>query len=282
MRVTDGVGGFVRSSAVDSRPGLGGGAVFELEIPSARLQTALARLSQLASVRSRTESSQDVTEQVTFMRNRVVALRAERRSLLRQLAAAPSLAETARLRDRLRSIDARLRDAKQSRAALRRRTAYSAVSLQIVTERPREDSGGGAWTPGDALDDAARVLEVAAGVTLVALAVLLPLGLLALLGWPLARARAAPAARAGARAGRKPGRLTAATRREPRPARQALRRRYGRPMSANLASNLIASAQRAPDDVAMKLDDLELTFAGTRRAQRACRRPPACRWNRGW
>jgi long-chain acyl-CoA synthetase len=32
-------------------------------------------------------------------------------------------------------------------------------------------------------------------------------------------------------------------------------------MSSNLAANLIASTQRAPDDVAMKLDDVELTFA---------------------
>src|SRR4051812_36084862 len=32
-------------------------------------------------------------------------------------------------------------------------------------------------------------------------------------------------------------------------------------MSANLAGNLIASAERTPDAVAMKLDDFELTFA---------------------
>ena len=39
------------------------------------------------------------------------------------------------------------------------------------------------WTPGDAADDALRVLEVAAGVALIALAVALPL---ALLGAPAA------------------------------------------------------------------------------------------------
>ena len=93
LGVTDGVGGIVRSSAIDSRPS-GGAASFDLEIPTARLQAALARLSQLASVRSRNESSIDVTEQVTYARNRVVALKAERRALLRRLAAGPGFDET--------------------------------------------------------------------------------------------------------------------------------------------------------------------------------------------
>jgi hypothetical protein len=40
----------------------------------------------------------------------------------------------------------------------------------------------GAWTPGDAVDDAGRILEVAAGVLLVAAALLAPLALLAAIG----------------------------------------------------------------------------------------------------
>jgi hypothetical protein len=36
---------------------------------------------------------------------------------------------------------------------------------------------GGRWTPNDALHDAGRVLEVSAGVAVIALAVLIPLGL---------------------------------------------------------------------------------------------------------
>jgi hypothetical protein len=38
--------------------------------------------------------------------------------------------------------------------------------------------GAGTWTPGDAVQDARRVLEVVAAVALLALAVLLPLALL--------------------------------------------------------------------------------------------------------
>ena len=45
------------------------------------------------------------------------------------------------------------------------------------------DVDEGAWTPGDAFDDALRVLEVVAGVALVASAVLLPFALIWLLAW---------------------------------------------------------------------------------------------------
>ena len=60
------------------------------------------------------------------------------------------------------------------------------------------DDEGGAWTPGDAFDDALRVLEVVAGVALIAAAVLLPLALVWLLAWLGHRTvvRRAPRARA--------------------------------------------------------------------------------------
>jgi hypothetical protein len=51
-----------------------------------------------------------------------------------------------------------------------------------VTVRPAADGeggDGGAWTPRDALGDALRVLQVAAGVALVGAAALAPLLLLA-------------------------------------------------------------------------------------------------------
>ena len=189
VRVTDVAGGFVMSSSVDARPGIGGGAAFDLRIPSARLQSALAQLSQLAHVRSRTQSSFDVTAQVGSAAGRVAALRAARRSVLRQLAAASGEAAAAPLRARLRSIDIRLTQAKAARADLRRRTAYSAVAVQVVTERRQAGAvGGGSWTPGDALHDAGRVLGVVLGALLVGLAALLPVALLAAILIPLARA----------------------------------------------------------------------------------------------
>ena len=61
--------------------------------------------------------------------------------------------------------------------------SFATVDLSIDGDR----RGGaappeGRWTPGDAVGDALRVLEVIAGVLVIALAVLVPVGLIALLG----------------------------------------------------------------------------------------------------
>lgn len=193
VRIVDVLGGYVAGSAVESRA-TAGSATFDLRVPAPQLQTALARLSKLASVRSRSETSLDVTGQVDAARNRVNALQAERRGVLRQLAAASTPAQTAAARARLRLVDARLDRAEAARASLQRRTAYSTIALEVATERPSAGGavGGGSWTPGDALRDALGVLSVALGAALVAFAVLLPLALLAAAGWgvwSLARAR---------------------------------------------------------------------------------------------
>lgn len=193
VRTIDALRGYVVSSSVESRAAAGS-ATFDLRVPSAQLQPALARLSKLATVRSRSETSLDVTGQVDAARERLDALRAERRGVLRQLAGATTPAETATARGRLRIVDARIDRAEAQRAALRRRTAYSAIALEVATERPRAGgaAGGGEWTPRDALGDALRVLSVAFGVALVAFAALLPAALLAAAGlgmWRVVTAR---------------------------------------------------------------------------------------------
>lgn len=194
LQTTDALGGYVVSSSVESR-GSRGSASFDLRVPSARLQTALARLSRLARVRSRTQSSLDVTGSVVAVRTRLDALQAERRGVLRQLAAATTPAETARARERMRVLDVRIARAQAARAALRRRTAYSTINVEVTTRRPAAGAttgSSGSWTPGDALHDAVRVLSLALGAALVALAALLPLGLLGVAGygaWRLTVAR---------------------------------------------------------------------------------------------
>ncbi len=183
VRTVDALRGYVVSSSVESRAAAGS-ATFDLRVPAAQLQTALARLSQLATVRSRSETSLDVTGQVDAARDRVNALQAERRGVLRQLEAATSPEQAATARARLRLVEARLGRAQAERAGLRRRTAYSAIALRIATERPSAGGGaGGSWTPGDAAGDALGVLSLALGAALVALAALLPLALLGAAGW---------------------------------------------------------------------------------------------------
>jgi hypothetical protein len=180
VNVTDSVGGFVGSSSVTS----GREANFELRIPSAQLQRALRDLSRLAHVRERTQATQDITSSVVSARDRLQDARAERASLLRRLSRADTDAESARLRARLRAVS---RDIARSKAALSRvenRARYANVSVQVVADRSAAATDdGGAWTPGDALHDAGRILEVAAGVAVVAGAAMLPLALVAALAW---------------------------------------------------------------------------------------------------
>ena len=184
IRATDAVGGIVVTSSVSSGDSGTAGATFSLRVPTRRLDDALARLSKLAHVRSRTQNSQDVTGAFVSAQERLDAALAERKGLLRQLARADTPNETASIRERLRLVQSEIASARAQVRGLRTRTDFSAVS---VTIEPGEASGGvggggndGTWTPGDALDDAVRVLEVFAGVAVVGIAVLAPLALLGL------------------------------------------------------------------------------------------------------
>jgi Domain of unknown function (DUF4349) len=183
VRVTDEVGGIVVTSSVSSADDDRGGATFALRVPTRRLDDALARLSKLAHVRSRTQNSQDVTGAFVTAEERLDDALAERQGLLRALARADSANETASIRARLRIVRSEIASARAEVRRLRVRTDHSTVN---VTIEPGSSSGGsgvdGVWTPGDAADDAVRVLEVAAGVLLVALAVVAPFAVLGALG----------------------------------------------------------------------------------------------------
>jgi hypothetical protein len=171
------LGGFVAAASVAS----GDGGTLDLRVPSARLDDAVARLSRLARVRSLERSSLDITAQAVSARSRLTDARTERRSLLRQLALATTLAQTTRIRDRLASVSGQLERARAQVRRVGNRAAFADVSVSVVPQR-REVPGGG-WTPRDALRDALRVLEVAAGIALVAFAVALPLVLLGAPAW---------------------------------------------------------------------------------------------------
>lgn len=172
IRVIDGVDGVVANSSISS--GDGNGASFELRIPSERLQTALAQLSKLGHVRSRQESSQDVTDGFNAAKGRLDEALAERSSLLKQLAAAATPNKAESIRARLRINAQQIVQARSGVTDLRRRTSFATVGLTIDARKGGSGEGAGTWTPGDALGDAGRVLEVSLGVLVVALAVALP------------------------------------------------------------------------------------------------------------
>jgi hypothetical protein len=179
IRATDRLGGYVQSSNV-STTAHSAFAALELKIPAARLSDALAQLSRLAHVKARSQASEDLTDQRSALRAAVADARAERDGLRKRLAQAETDAERAALRAKLQRAEHLIVVRRRRVAALAHEVAYATVDLTVQGTRRR---GGGAahgagWTPGDALRDAARVLEVSLGVALVALAVCLPVGLL--------------------------------------------------------------------------------------------------------
>lgn len=184
IRATDEVGGIVVRSSVSSGDQGRAGATFQLRVPTDRLDDALARLSKLGHVRSRTQNSQDVTGSFTSARERLDQAVAERKGLLRALARADSANQTESIRARLRIVQSEIASARSELRRLRVRTDFSAVSVSVEAEDTGSGGGAGSdgsWTPSDAVSDAVRVLEVIAGVLLVSLAVLIPLAALAAL-----------------------------------------------------------------------------------------------------
>jgi hypothetical protein len=181
--VVDRMGGYVERSDVAQQSG-GGQATFDLRVPTSRLDAALAALSRLGHVQSRTQHAQDITAPYQSAVGRLHDARAERVALLRALARATTVQQTESLRARLRIVRSEIAAARGDLASVRRRADLAHVSVTVVGRHAAGGAGapsGGHWTPGDALHDAVRVLGVVAGVAIVALAIALPLALLAAL-----------------------------------------------------------------------------------------------------
>lgn len=177
----------MRSSTQEGRPGEAG-ATFDLLIPSARLDDAMAAFSDIDAVRSRHEATADITAPTVTAAELLKESRARIDSLLAQLG-------TAETEEEQEAIEVELRHERRhaSRLAaqvshLHKRADFSRVSLQIETGGADESSSGGTWGIDDALGDAGHVLTVAAAVTLIALAVVGPIALIALLAWLTHRA----------------------------------------------------------------------------------------------
>lgn len=191
-------GGIVAGAQTGESDASGGEATYDLRIPTGRLDRALAALANLGHVTERTQGLQDITGSFTSAQDSLTDARAERRGLLRALERATTQAQIDSLKAQLRSVGSRISGLKGQLASLRRRADLARVDLTVRGTGERTGAGtGGDWTPGDAAGDALRVLEVLAGVLLIALAVLLPLGLLVaavVLGVRLSRRRRREAA----------------------------------------------------------------------------------------
>ena len=195
----------MRRSSVTATGGSDGYAQFELSVPSSTLPATMASLSRLqyAHVSSRTDTTQDVNDTYVSVQHRLADARALRTALLKQLANAVT-------QQQIDSLTARIHDAEASIASdlatlrgLNSQINFSQINLTInaVPAPVSHSSGGGSFTLGKAAHDAGRVLTIGAGIALIALAVLVPVGLVL---WPRLvdrGRRSAPAPRARARPG---------------------------------------------------------------------------------
>ena len=148
-------------------------ATLQLVIPTRTLDTTLDQLSDLADVKSLSEGTVDITRPFVDAKDELAGLRAERVALINQIQAADTEEELDQLRARLDVLLNTIAQAEADFDNIQRRAALSNVTLQITSEGADE----GDWSFDEAIDDAGRVLEVGAGIALIAGAVLLPLAL---------------------------------------------------------------------------------------------------------
>ena len=178
--------GIVESSSV-TQGGPGGYASFQLSMPSAALGQTMTQLSSLnyARVVSRTDSSQDITDQYGAATRALADARALRTSLLKQLASAATTEQVDSLNAQIHDAEASISSDQATLNRLNHQVNYSEVyvNVQAKSTPAPVSHGGGGFTLGRAAHDAGRVLMVGAGVALVAIAVLAPIGLLVALLW---------------------------------------------------------------------------------------------------
>jgi hypothetical protein len=180
--------GVVNNSHVTATRGSDGYATFQLSVPSSSLSATMSALSRLQGARviSRTDASQDITGQVGGAGRRLADARALRRSLLRQLAAATTTEQVDSLKIQISDAEASISRDQAALNGLHGQVQFSSISVTVnasaVPVTPV--AHGSSFTLGRSAHDAGRVLIVVAGVALIALAVLVPLGLVAaLVAW---------------------------------------------------------------------------------------------------
>lgn len=187
-----------RSTVTQAADGAGAGsyASFTLSIPTTNLQQTITRASSLhyATVVSRTDGTQDVSDQYSSDQRHIADQEALRSSLLTQLQSADTAQAIDSIKAQLKLVESQLSADQSALAKLRRQITYSILSVQVnaapLVTASHASHGSSGFTLGRAAHDAGRVLVVAAGVALIALALLVPLSLLAaLISWGVYRLR---------------------------------------------------------------------------------------------
>lgn len=185
IEVADSFNGIVMRSSVSGGDN-GGRASFSLLIPSGKAEAAVAELSSVADLRSRTQQSVDITAPTLSAKEQLQTARARVESLLTELSEATG-------DDDRRKVGRQLYWARQSVSGLtanleqlERKVSFTPVNVSVETGGDSGPDSG--WSIGDAVGDAGHLLAVSAGVAVVALAVAIPIGLMVLIALAINRA----------------------------------------------------------------------------------------------
>lgn len=183
--ITDRYHGFVLSSSLSSGRDASQGGSYELRVPVADLRPVLRDLSRLGTVRSQSQTGEDVTSGYASAADRLQSARAERRGLLRRLERAQSATAADALRRQLDLNAGQVSSLRAELKGLRERTDYANISVTLEAKRD-----GGAASPGGprsgigrALDDAVGSLSGSVELLIRVAGVAIPVGVIGALAW---------------------------------------------------------------------------------------------------
>jgi hypothetical protein len=171
-------GGVVQSSQVHLESGTAGEANLHLSLPSAHLSTALASLAQLAPTRAESQSLQDISDVYEALKRKLSDAVAERRALLRALSRVSTQGQIESLHARLSLASGAITSDREAFESISRRGSNANVEVSVIGNA---HAGGDGLSVSGGLHDAGDVLRVSLAVLLIALAVLVPLTILAVL-----------------------------------------------------------------------------------------------------
>ena len=142
-------------------------ADFQLEIPYNQLDAALTDLSELGDVLSRNQAGHDITAAAVRTRRDLAGVYDRIRKARAELIRADTTEQKQLIKARIQSLNASA-DALQTKlAGVQRQARFATVSVTVTSDRPNGSGGGSAddgnWTVGEALDDAADILQAIAG-----------------------------------------------------------------------------------------------------------------------
>lgn len=183
-------GGHVVSSETQGEEARRGSLV--LRVPSDRFEQAMRDLREIGAVRGESIGTEDVGQEFVDLEARLRNLRAQEAVLLRLMDEAESIQDTIRVQSELTKIQLEVEQIEGRLRYLRDQTSLATISVQLSEAGVASSEPGPIGRAWDRALEAALAL-VAGAITVMGVAV--PLGLLALVVWLVARrTRRAPVA----------------------------------------------------------------------------------------